>query len=103
MIFQLPYIKFPEAYTPGTMVGYDLLRGYLHSRTLRWSYGETKGRGTDPWYRATAVLPPGELVRELKTAGFAGIYIDRNGYPNRNYERALAGMLGREPLVSENE
>src|SRR5262249_58037941 len=38
MIFQLPYALFPEQGALGDMGDYDLLRPYLHSRTLRWSY-----------------------------------------------------------------
>ena len=47
MVFQLPYARSrgPDIFR---MADYDLLRGYLHSHDLRWTYGHTKGRGDDP-------------------------------------------------------
>ena len=49
MVFQLPLLEFPESLAVGKMVGYDHGRAYLHSRSLRWSYGAMKGRHGDAW------------------------------------------------------
>ncbi len=49
MIFELPNVNFPEAKPVGAMRGYDELRGYLHSRTLRWSAGAIRGRPEALW------------------------------------------------------
>ena len=63
-VFQLPYVPFPEG-IPQTPVGgplatyatkYEPLRGYLHSSTLRWSYGAMKGR-SDDWAAQLAGQP----------------------------------------------
>ena len=43
MVYQLPYHPYPEAGPVGAMADYDLLRGFLHSTRLRWSYGGMKG------------------------------------------------------------
>ena len=103
MVFQLPYHPFPE--TPGQerMVDYDLMRGYLHSSDLRWSYGFMKGRPGDPSPVIAAAEGP-ELVRLAKSAGYAGIYIDRFGYEDNaeELERELRNAVGEAPLVSEN-
>ena len=48
MVFQLPYRRFPETQPLARMADYDLMRGYLHSDDLRWSYGFMKGRPGDP-------------------------------------------------------
>src|SRR5205085_2127797 len=43
MIYQLPYMPFPEVGPVNGITNYDLFRPYLHTRTLRWSYGAMKG------------------------------------------------------------
>jgi hypothetical protein len=102
MVFQLPYVPFPETAPVNRMVDYDELRGYLHSDDLRWSYGAVKGRA-DP-DAALAAEPVPALVRDVAAAGFAGIYVDRFGYTDQaaQLEGELAAALGTKPLVSEN-
>ncbi len=59
----------------------DLLRGYLHSDDLRWSFGATKGR-PEEWVDDLAGLPTATVLDAAAAAGFAGLYIDRFGYPD---------------------
>lgn len=96
MIFQLPYLTFPEASE------YDLSRGYLHSRHLRWSYGAMINERSDLWARATQVLPPPEMVRRLTEAGFLGIYLDRRLYADKgaSIEQQLSTVLDQLPIAS---
>ncbi|MEY2562665.1 MAG: hypothetical protein QOH88_858 [Verrucomicrobiota bacterium] len=96
MIFQLPYLTFPEA------AEYDLARGYLHSRQLRWSYGAMINERSDLWTRATQMLPAREMVQKLAEAGFAGIYVDRRLYPDggAGLEGQLSSVLGAPPIAS---
>jgi len=104
MVFQLPYITYPEyGYRLG-MADYDEFRGYLHSRHLRWSYGAIRGRETDAWLTSVSSLPPGELLDPLIFAGFGGIYVDRLGYSDHaaQLETDLAERTGTPPLVSAN-
>jgi hypothetical protein len=103
MVFQLPYHPFPETSGAERMVDYDLMRGYLHSGDLRWSYGFTKGRPGDPSPVIAAQETP-ELVRSAKTAGYAGIYIDRFGYEDlaADLGRELRQATGEEPIESPN-
>jgi phosphoglycerol transferase len=102
MVFQLPYASFPEQGTIQDMGDYELLRAYLHSRTLRWSHGAMRGREDDTWQRSVAGLPPEDMVTALTEAGFAGIYIDRFGFADRAValEKALRKLLLAAPLVS---
>lgn len=72
MVFELPIVDFPEGKS------YGLLRGYLHSTKINWSYPAMKNRETAIWQKWVTSLDFKELVMELKKAGFAGIYIDRN-------------------------
>jgi len=101
MIFQFPYMPFPEG-PPGEM---SLLRGYLHSKRLRWSYGAMTGRQTDKWIKET-VLADGNLQRivgVLTEAGFKGVYVDRHLL--RDYEKIegwLKQSVDTAPIESED-
>jgi hypothetical protein len=105
MIFQLPYMNFPEG--PGTvkMDPYELLRGYMHSDSLRWSFGAMKGRAADAWQSRVAVLPTDEMIEEVTGKGFGGIYIDRFGYQDNGakIEKQLGSILKTKPIISENK
>lgn len=104
MIFQLPYLSFPENLQVKKMGDYELFRGYLHSKHLRWSYGAMKGREGDAWQREVAAKPLNEFLETLSFAGFDGIYIDRSGYEDKGagVEAGLSSLLNAEPLVSAN-
>jgi phosphoglycerol transferase len=103
MVFQLPYLAMPEASEkPRRMGPYAHLRGYLHSRRLRWSYGAIHGRSTARWQEELAKTPPAAMVAALRKAGFAGIYLDRRGYRDKaeQLETGFRKVLGSEPLSS---
>jgi phosphoglycerol transferase len=104
MIFQLPMVSFPENPRVNRLNDYDLVKGYLHSTRLRWSYGAIKGRENDAWQRWVTSKPAPDLVGALALAGFDGIYIDRNGYTDNGakLEAELAGVIGRGPMISNN-
>ncbi|CAN5501398.1 hypothetical protein BH10PLA2_BH10PLA2_02800 [soil metagenome] len=105
MVFQLPYQRFVE-HTPAPGLNcYDLMRPYLHSKQLRWSYGSIDGRPNHSWHRDVAMLPTHDLVAQVKAAGFGAIYIDRQGFSDRaaKLEAELKHELGSEPFVSKNE
>jgi hypothetical protein len=72
MVFQLPYVPFPEGGSVGGTGPYDAVRPYLHSRSLRWSFGAMSGRPED-WPAELASAPPTTLLPALATAGFAGL------------------------------
>lgn len=80
MVFQLPIVRFPENPPVHGMLDYDHLRGYLHSRHLRWSYGCVKGRAGDEWQQSLAQAPTPELLDIICLAGFRGLYINRRGF-----------------------
>jgi hypothetical protein len=105
MIFQLPYVPYPENGAVQRMADYDLFRGYLHSSRLRWSYGAIRGRADDGWQRRVAAKPVPELLTTLSQAGFSGVYIDRNGFSGdkvTSLEKELSSLLTTPPLVSKN-
>jgi len=124
MIFELPNERFPEVKTIGAMGPYDELRGYLHSRTLRWSSGAMRGRPEARWAeyhglgvgaeqsaeithgapRVTLQLPS-DAIEVLASAGFSGIYIDRRGFWDRGASiiAQLRSLLSENPLESEDQ
>ncbi|MEP7273794.1 MAG: hypothetical protein ABI882_20005, partial [Acidobacteriota bacterium] len=103
MVFQLPVVSFPESPKINRLNDYDLVKGYLHSTKLRWSYGAIKGRESDAWQGWVAAKPAPDLAATLALAGFGGIYLDRFGYADSGtqLEADLAGVIGK-PMVSEN-
>lgn len=105
MVYQLPYMKSFENGPENRMADYTLLRGTLHSDTLRWSYGAPVGSENDTWNSTASQLEPEALVAELRDKGFAGIYLDRDGYEDwQPLEQALCRAAGCEqPIVSAGE
>ena len=102
-IFQLPVIPFPETQTPGRMVDYDPLRGYLADNgTLRWSYGAVKGRRSADWqtYLRDRVGPVRALPA-LLGLGFTGLWVDTYGYTDDGAEVGqIERSTGTNPIRS---
>jgi phosphoglycerol transferase len=105
MIFQLPVKRFPETSPIERLFDYDLLKGYIHSKQLRWSYGAMRGRVGDIWQASVVAKPIPEMIETVAVAGFEGIYIDRFGYADNaaKLESDLAALLKAEPLVSQDQ
>jgi hypothetical protein len=123
MIFQLPNVHFPETRPIEGMHEYDELKGYLHSRSLRWSGGAMRGRPEALWAerngldigaeqadvgaegnrRIDVQLPP-QALNALAFAGFSGIYVDRYGFWDRggSITSQLQSLLGEAPIVSKD-
>ena len=126
MVFQLPYISFPEESFKG-ISPYGHFRAYLQSRTLRWSYGAMKGREGDAWQRRAVLSPLDQFLEMLALNGFRGIYLNRvglrdysqtgkidqgtlndlnrQGFPENgeNLEQKLEEKLQCKPLVSSDQ
>ena len=82
MVFQLPVMDFPENPIAG-VPAYSHFRPYLYTKDLRYSFGSDKGRVQDAWQRVIVGMPPAEQIAKLERYGFAGIYINRGGYPDK--------------------
>src|SRR5262249_32652909 len=121
MIMQLPFVPFPEHIDVENMHDYELLRGYLHSRKLRWSYGAMKGRPAAHWIaNDKGFIPMAEKfyfqhavysgisskgLDTLAFIGFSGIYVDLNGYPDDGVAimSFLKSALDEEPIMSHDD
>jgi phosphoglycerol transferase len=100
MVFQLPHMTIPvDRNTRPPMAYYDPGRAYVHSRSLRWSWGSMIGR-TKGWACRVGAQPAPTMVRALATAGFEGLWLDRWGYTGVHrprfdeIERGLDAALG---------
>jgi phosphoglycerol transferase len=103
-VMQIPYVKFPEGYPlPGAIRDHDPFRGYLHSESLRWSYGAMKGRSADV-VACLREAPVPVLVDAARAWGFDAIWLDRAGFEDAGEAvvTSLSREVGTEPLESEN-
>ncbi len=100
-VFQLPAHPFPEAGPRFGLVDYDPVRGYLHSKNLKWSYGGMKGRESD-WQDALAKLPMSAQLDAMVATGFDAVWLDRAAYADRGaaIEAELRALLG--PPIAES-
>ena len=100
MLFQLPYIEFPEGRGQHFFYEYEHFRPYLSTETIHFTFGARKQRARSQWQRDFEALAPGELVAALEEVGFAGIYLNRRAYEDRG-ESLLDVLheLGRTELI----
>lgn len=106
MIYQLPYHEYPEGGSVNDMNDYDLWVGYIHSKSLRWSYGGVVGREADNWLRTIDNSDIPDMLKKIKEKGFQGIYIDRRAYEDDELyelESELEKELGVQPMISGNK
>lgn len=105
MIYQLPYHEYPEFGPVNDMWDYHPYVGFVHSDTLRWSYGSIKGREEDTWNKNVSEMSYGDMVKYLKEQGFAGIYVDRRAYLDDEFaelKTGLEGAVGGSFISSDN-
>jgi phosphoglycerol transferase len=103
-IYQLPPIQFPEAGFYGRLPDYDQFRPYLFSKTLRFSYGNMKGRPEANWQNEVAAMSETQRLAELSRRGFGAIYVLKNAYAPQQIEQFLNSMRAQghsEVLESE--
>jgi phosphoglycerol transferase len=94
MIYQIPYVQFPE--TPQLLrePSYSPVRLYIHSRMLRWSGGGMKGRPGDYWNAEVSRLPASTALDLVRSGGFSGVVVDRQALLDRGeaFDRALEAL-----------
>jgi phosphoglycerol transferase len=102
IVFELPYIGFPEAHVVNGLESFDLFRPFLHSRTLRWTYPGMHGRSSDLWASQVSALAPAAMLDGIAAVNVKGILIHREGYAEKPpaIERELRTLLDAPPMVS---
>lgn len=106
MIFQFPYMKFPEIPPLNNLKDYELFKGYLHSNKLKWSYGGYKGRRSDLWNRYMNTLYIDEMLEKISIVGFNGLYIDKRAYLKEDYkklENTIIKITRTMPYISDDK
>jgi hypothetical protein len=100
-VFQLPLASFPERPAIVALQDYSLVRGYLYSKDLRWSYGAMRGRPAD-WTWGLGGRPLDVVLSDVTAAGFTGLYADRAGFPDQGValEREMTRLTGQIALFS---
>ena len=63
------------------MWDYTLLRGPLHSKTLKFTYGAGYGTKNDLWYRETSELEP-DAIHIMKKSEYSDLYGDYSSFSN---------------------
>ncbi len=105
MVFQLPYMTFPENGPLHKMTqDFEHVRPYLHSNKLRWSYGAINGDDNDTWQRSVVLKPAPQFIDEIIARGFSGVYINRNGFEDNavGLETQLTALLGENPIANRD-
>jgi phosphoglycerol transferase len=80
MVFQMPVMSFPEAVPIHNVQGYEMLRPYFVTKTMRFAFGSVRGRNREAWQWEVEKLPAADMVSALERYGFGAIYINRKGY-----------------------
>jgi len=104
-VYQIPYVAFPEAGNLHLLGGYDLLVGFLHSKSLRWSSGAMQGREADAFYKKLSKKPMSDQIAVAKSMGFSGIYIDGRGYQDNAIAvvAEVSGIVGHPPSLKRDD
>ena len=103
MLFQMPVADFPEVRPIEKMSDYEHFRPFLHSSSLRYSYGSVKGRSREAWQHEAVAHGAPRLIATLESYGFGAIWINRDGYADQ--AAALVADLraaGRGDVIAEN-
>jgi len=103
MVFELPYEPFPPIIGTSTAAQYQNVRPYLHSVSVRWSYGAVTGRPGN-WQATLVNQPLSVVLPSLASVGFDGVQIQHVAYPDggRAIENVLKQLPGTNGFGSED-
>ena len=92
-VFALPHVPFPESSPRHRMSSaYRFAVGYLHTRTVCWSFGAMKERETDKWLREVAMEPVPVMTQHLLASGFDAVCVDVDGYTDAEAKPLIAEL-----------
>jgi phosphoglycerol transferase len=94
-VLQLPVRHFPGEAPRWKSADYDMVKPYLHTKNLRFSYAGVQGREQE-WQLDVERITGRALVQVATAMGFDAILIDRWGYPDGavRHREALVSLLG---------
>lgn len=101
MVYQLPYMRYPENGPINNMPDYKPFVGYVFTDSLRWSYGAVRGRNERAGELNIDEGMSYRFLKGIKEEGFDAVYIDLDGYTDGG-EQILKfyNALGVQPMVS---
>lgn len=104
MVYQLPFVLFPESAAVNDLQDYEEFEGYLYTDTLRWSYGGMRGRNTAAQELYAADGQSKTFIRNILEAGFDGVVIYTEAYEDgaESIRRFYEEDLGLSPVISGN-
>jgi phosphoglycerol transferase len=100
MLWQIPWIAYPESVQQHREGEYAWSKLYLVSRRLRWSWGDMKGSWPDAVRAACSRLPLTEQIPLLQESGFAGVVVLRSALADGG--AAVTAALGPPQLSSKD-
>tara|TARA_B110001454_G_scaffold219057_1_gene249618 strand:- start:56487 stop:58613 length:2127 start_codon:yes stop_codon:yes gene_type:complete len=105
MIYQLPYVRYPESQILFKEGYYALVRPYLHTEKIKWSYGQMGYRDGDAWMSALSAYPIEKQIAVLTDFPFSGVLIDRLGLRDNgaDLEGKLNKLIPDAPLISPDK
>jgi phosphoglycerol transferase len=79
-VFQFPVHLFPESGPVHKMGDYEHFRPYIHTDSLKFSYGTVKCREHADWQRGLTEESPEKIHQELSARNFSAVLINRRAY-----------------------
>ncbi len=93
MVYQLPYTEFFATSKHYKLREFEMLQPYLHSSTLRWSFGAQEGRLEANWNkRLSDENDASAFLFDIVAAGFDGVTVDVGGYDSGVGEQVIARL-----------
>jgi phosphoglycerol transferase len=105
MVYQLPFVGFPEQAPLNELSCYEPLSAYVYTDTLKWSHGGMWGRNMEALYLWSDNGISRDFVRGILEQGFQGVCINLKGYKETEWESVIgfySEELGLTPTVSQD-
>ena len=107
MIYQLPSFPFVDTIPYiNNRHHYKLMMPYILSDNLKWSYAYDYFRKEAISYEKRNTMNAEDLLNEIISLGFNGLYIDKYLFENRDYINQLINdiqnILNQKPITGDN-
>jgi phosphoglycerol transferase len=86
MVYELPVMSFPESPPVHDASTYEMMRPYLVTKTVRFSFGAVRGRNREAWQWEVQKMPAKEMIDTLESYGFNAILINRKGFADQGQD-----------------
>lgn len=106
MVYQLPFIEFPETVSLENMSCYDQLSAYVLTDNLKWSHGGVKGRNEQAkqlYYDKGIGV---KFLFGIMKSGFSGVCLDSQGYTLEDWKNVMGfytKVMKLSPIVSKDD